>query len=152
MIQPVPGQDELEGCGRKGIWRESGGGDDGENGDQNELASSWIVSVDIYVSLTCSKQNQKYGRIPTIYKARRHPCSTFISGLSQFGVSATFNVTPYSFTLGYLFNKCFPTWTTGLLQWTPYCLTDFFCLSFNSPSNNSNAARTVLSPSPRTLH
>ena len=87
MIQPVPGQDELEGCGRKGIWRESGGGDDGENGDQNELASSWIVSVDIYVSLTCSKQNQKYGRIPTIYKARRHPCSTFISGSSQFGVS-----------------------------------------------------------------
>jgi len=57
-----------EACSRKGIWHKNGGGDGGSNPD--ELTSSWIISLDASVSLTCSeqnkkfKQNKKHGRIP----------------------------------------------------------------------------------------
>ena len=50
-------------------------GDDvgGGNGDPNEFASSWIVIVDASINLTCSKHDQKYGRIPTtLWTARSH--------------------------------------------------------------------------------
>jgi len=41
---------------------------DGGGGSRhrNELASSWIVTVDASVSLTCFEQNQKYGRIQIV--------------------------------------------------------------------------------------
>ena len=52
------------------VVRHENGGDDGGGGtgNPNELASrsSWIVTVDASVSLTCFEQSQKYGRIQIV--------------------------------------------------------------------------------------
>ena len=54
-----------QGYGRKGVWHKNVGM---ISCHPNELTSSWIVSVDAFIALTRSEQDQKYGRIPTIVR------------------------------------------------------------------------------------
>jgi len=54
-----------EGCGRKGIWHKNSWV---EVMEVDILATwmNWIVSVDAFINLTYSEQNQKHGRITNI--------------------------------------------------------------------------------------
>jgi len=44
----------------KGIWHKNGGDNKGASiGNPSKLASSWIVSVDASIRMTCSQQNAR---------------------------------------------------------------------------------------------
>jgi len=119
------------------MWHKNVGSDgDGSTGNLNE--PSWIISVDASISLTCSRQNKKYSRIPAVVKGpasfraslccwARAVCGPCVAvsflGLLSLGVCSVFmspnlwyQVTWVVLSKGLLNGCCFMNYICGVIE------------------------------------